>query len=72
MFVTNILEDLNHQYKIVFDEKGNVKACGRKACSQLIELCEIATNGQMDFGNKETGMMNVELIKLTVKSLCKE
>ena len=72
MFVTNVLEDLKSQYNIVFDENGNVKACGRKACSNLIELCEMATNGQMDFGNKETGMMNVELIKLTVKSLCKE
>ena len=71
MFVTDVLEDLKHQYNVVFDEDGNVKACGRKACSKLIELCEMATNGQMDFGNKETGMMNVELIKLTVSSLCK-
>ncbi len=72
MFVTNILEDLKSQYNIVFDNDGNVKACGRKNCIKLIELCEMATNGQMDFGNKETGIMNTELIKLTVKSLCKE
>lgn len=71
MFVTDILADLKSQYQIVFDEDGNVKTCGRKNCSKLIELCEMATNGQMDFGNKETGIMNVELIKLTVQSLCK-
>jgi hypothetical protein len=50
------------KYEKVFDENGNIKACGRDACKDLIREC---TNKwpDIDFGNADTGMMNVENIK---------
>lgn len=50
------------KYERVFDENGNVKACGREACKDLISACE-QLKPDVDFGNKDTGVMNVENIK---------
>ena len=50
------------KYKKVFDEDGDIKACGREACKALIRECEDKWP-DIDFGNSETGMMNVENIK---------
>ena len=48
-------------YAEVFDEKGNPKACGRRKCSELIELC-YQIDDKSDFGNVQTGIMNVSNI----------
>ena len=56
-------EQLIAQYNIVFDEEGNVKACGRDACKELIRLCEEYTGIKDKYGNFETGVMNIEEIK---------
>lgn len=51
-------------YKEAIDEKGNVKACGRAVCKELIITANIIDN-TTDYGNSETGFMNTDnLMKL--------
>ena len=49
-------------YKEVFDANGNIKPCGRMKCKELIMLAS-QIDKNTDFGNSETGFMNVENIK---------
>lgn len=49
-------------YNTVFDSSGNVKLCGRDSCRMLIEAC-IDRFPDVNFGNKETGFMNIKNIK---------
>jgi hypothetical protein len=49
------------KYNEIFDEKGRVKLCGREKCIEFIELLSSNYPG-INFGNKETGMMNVSNI----------
>lgn len=56
-------KDFLKLYDDVFDEEGKVKAVGRKHTKALIEACEQYSQ-EIDFGNKSTGFMNVENIKL--------
>ena len=61
-----------NQYNKVFDEQGNVKACGREACMDLINMCKVQ-EPSTDFGNPLTGMMNVENIqKFRKKSILRQ
>lgn len=51
-------------YKEVFDEHGNVKACGREKCLELIEICS-----ELDpfnyYGDSKKGFLNeVNIFKL--------
>jgi hypothetical protein len=56
------LENLKNDYQDVFDEKGNVKACGRTLCQRLMyTLKKFRPNAEL--GNLETGVMNVEVVK---------
>ena len=50
-------------YKKVFNEDGTQKLSGREACKELIKACQDACYQDIDFGNEETGMMNVENIQ---------
>lgn len=56
-------KDFLELYNDVFDEEGKVKAVGREHTKALIEACEQYSQ-EIDFGNKSTGFMNVENIKL--------
>lgn len=49
-------------YNKVFDAQGNVRACGRQACIDLIKACD-EDEPDIYFGNKETGKMAVEVIQ---------
>lgn len=49
-------------YNKVFDAQGNVSACGRQACIDLIKACE-QEKDNIYFGNSETGQMEVEVIQ---------
>jgi len=61
-----------NQYNKVFDEQGKVKACGREACIDLINMCKVE-EPLTDFGNPLTGMMNVENIqKFREKSILEQ
>lgn len=53
---------MSEKYNNVFDENGEVKACGREACKELIRAC-MEKNPGVDFGNPETGMMNIKNVK---------
>lgn len=49
-------------YDLVFDENGNIKACGREVCKELIVLAnQIEKN--VKHGDETTGMMEVDTIK---------
>lgn len=62
------MQEFEKTYNQVFDEHGNVKFCGRDVTRRLIHLCQqVDTN--TDFGNQETGFMNVENIKRLRESL---
>ena len=51
-----------NQYNKVFDEQGHIKACGREACKDLINMCKVE-EPLTDFGNPMTGIMNIDNIK---------
>lgn len=55
-------------YNEVFDTEGNIKICGRAKTMELIEEAESIKSG-VDFGNPETGFMNVDNIKKLYKEL---
>jgi len=49
-------------YDLAFDENGNIKACGREVCKELIVLAnQIEKN--VKHGDETTGMMDVDTIK---------
>lgn len=56
------MEQLLKTYNQVFDVNGNVVACGREKCKELIKLCN-ENEEHTDFGDINTGFMNVENIK---------
>ncbi len=55
-------EELKRAYNAVFDKKGQVKNCGRDACSNLIRMMRPYTSE--DIGDESTGTLNVDLVKL--------
>jgi hypothetical protein len=55
-------------YDIVFDENGDVTLCGREACQLLILACEELRPG-VDYGNAQTGFMNIENIQKLKREL---
>ena len=55
---------LQELYKEIFDDAGMVKKCGRAKCIELIKLMTEYGDAS-DFGNIDTGMMNVPKIKRT-------
>lgn len=54
------------KYHVVFNNEGDIKPCGRKACQDLILTCSQMEPNE-NFGNLNTGIMNVEAIKKFVK-----
>lgn len=56
------MSDIKELYSAVFDEHGEIKLCGREACKRLISAC-LERNPNGDFGDINTGMMNVANIK---------
>ena len=53
--------ELRELYDRVFHEDGTAKLCGREACKNLIIKLQEKFPGE-DFGNLDTGMMNVNNI----------
>ena len=49
-------------YRIVFDENGNTKACGREATVNLIGLAD-SLEPDIKHGNIVNGMMNINLMR---------
>lgn len=61
-----MIEKILKQYKIVFNEDGSVKNCGRDNCIKLIELLT-QMFPTVSFGNQNTGFMNIDIIHQTMK-----
>jgi hypothetical protein len=63
----SVLQQFIDTYAEVFDDRGNIKLCGREKCIELIILSNyLAKDSSMDyadFGNEKTGFMNVGNIK---------
>ena len=49
-------------YDLAFDKEGNIQACGRDVCKELITLSNQIEKG-VEHGDETTGMMDVENIK---------
>lgn len=56
------------RFKDLYNEVCNIKSCGRAKTKELIEEAESIKVG-VDFGNTETGFMNVDNIKKLYKEL---
>jgi hypothetical protein len=54
-------EKLKQAFNVVFDEKGQVKNCGRDACSRLIHL--IKRYSSKNVGDESKGILNVDVMK---------
>ena len=57
----NIVEKFKNKYKEVFDDAGNIKACGRKKCIELMELASKIEPGF--YGDCKTGFLNIGNIR---------
>ena len=56
------------QYNEVFDAGGAVKLCGRDTCKKLMLNASKIKPG-IDYGNMDSGFMNIEAIKELYNSL---
>ena len=54
-------EELKDAYVTVFDENGDVKACGHAACLKLMHV--LKKYSTKNLGNLDTGFMEVETIR---------
>ena len=61
------MSELTRLYNEVFDENGNVKACGRQSCISLIKYMQNYTADNL--GDQITGFMNVDAIKSNYEKL---
>ena len=67
-----LIELFLQKYSVCFDDKHEVKACGRNFCSELIAVCEDLGKkiGKIaDYGNMSTGLMNVNNIQELYKEV---
>ena len=55
-------------YYLAFNNKGEVKNCGRNVCKELIKAA-YKINNTTDYGNPETGFMNIENIKILYEEI---
>ena len=49
------------KYREVFNISESIVLCGREKCKELIAICK-ELDGNTDYGNLDTGMMNVDNI----------
>lgn len=61
-------EKFNNIYSSVFDEKGNVKNCGREMCRELIRIANTIEPGTKH-GDLETGFMHEQTMTRLYKKL---
>ena len=54
-------KNLQKAYNAVFDERGQIKNCGRDACIRLITLMKRYTS--KNIGNEDTGTLETDTIK---------
>lgn len=62
------MDNIKKLYDEIFTDNGDIKSCGREKCKELIALLE-TTYPNIDFGNKNTGFMNVKNIKEIINTI---
>ena len=55
-------------YDLAFDKAGNIQACGRDVCKELIAIANQIEKG-VHHGDETTGMMDTEALKKLRASL---
>ena len=55
-------------YDLAFDKDGNIQACGRDVCKELIAIANQIEKG-VRHGDETTGMMDTEALKKLRASL---
>lgn len=53
-------------YSKVFAPNGEIKECGRDACSDLISKCLVLDDSGVAYGNVATGFLNIDAVKQLV------
>ncbi len=61
-------EELSLAFDKVFDEKGEIRACGRAACMYLISLMNRYSSENV--GDENTGKINIETMKHEYFRIC--
>lgn len=61
--------ELISKYNKVFDEDGNIKACGRDNCKALIKAIHAVSDKIV--GDEDTGIMRVDILKEEYKNIIK-
>ena len=60
-------EKFKHVFNEVFDKNGNITACGRQKCKELIaaanDVNDLDVNDSKYYGDIETGRLNIENVK---------
>lgn len=64
------MNDFLKLYEEIFNSENEVKICGRDKCKNLIKLAS-EINSNVDFGNIDTGFMNIKNIILLKENLDK-
>lgn len=60
MYNTEAIEKFNKQYKVVFNDNGEIKVCGRDACKELISLAEKIDKENAPYGDHKDGFVNID------------
>ena len=60
-------EEFKAVYKQVFDSNGNITACGRDKCIELMKIADRVKTG--NYGDIRTGRLNIENVKDLYKTL---
>lgn len=62
------MKEFEKLYKEVFDTEGNVLACGREKCKELIKLAN-AINNNINFGDENTGFINIKNMSILYEEI---
>ena len=60
--------ELSVAFNAVFDKNGQIKACGRNTCMNLISLMKKYSSE--DVGDESTGKINIETMKTEFSRIC--
>lgn len=63
------MNELISKYNKVFDEEGNIRACGRENCKALIKAIHAVSDKIV--GDEKTGIMRIDILKEEYKNIIK-
>lgn len=71
MYDQEALKDFKEQFNEVFNDKGEIKACGRDACKKLINLAEKLDKEGKPYGDHKDGYIDIPKMLALYKKLNK-